>query len=879
MLPLRRQKEKKNYRKGIQPERETALIHVILLNKAFRVIVLLFLAATVIPIIVYLMVFSREIGPLEYDRNQVGTCGHLKSLHVSCGLKSISENFCLLRGCCFTRRDGCYHTLPSRHQYYNPSYITSNLTKELQPLRDVTPLGVAAISYLQLVIEPLSNDRARLYVWNPTTKQNPVYPEAIGNESTSYIYHIFQPVIYAEFRRRVDDSLLVITSRGPLIVAQNYLEWSFYLGTHILFGLGDLHLQPGFKTIILNNEANDAIPFILAYNATTEMFHGIYINAPYPVEVEITESYLVIVRAIFDTSFHIDVLCGPTIGNLMDQLMEQTEQNLHPLPNWFFGFHICDTNITRNLTDSVIEVLELLSSDFVTEQPFDTHCIREQLLWLGDDIKGLPSEVRSAISKMKWLGKSFIASMTAVLPADLKSAAYHMAKAKGLLMRHPTLEEPYIGRIGKTNVVYVDWVGSNQENLYEWSNQFMPNNLSADGYMVQANWMWDQSDGEKIPHSFPYISMDMINASKNIVPWFIRQSGTDGKASIFSHNFAASAQIDVIRKVLGNESFILSESSLFANVPISRRQVPSTWTELRNLVRRTMGQSISGIYFSSANICGDGETWTEELCIRWYQFASLSPFYRVASAKAPTSFSKFAQSLLRASTERRYSLYLYIHTVVTERRPLLTPLFYEYPDLIALMDNLTHQALVGPSLLFAPVLLPGVQHINIFFPEVYYEIGGGQQLIANTWAELPVVETDAPLFIRAGHIVPIQHTKNVRSITVMQMKPIHLYVALGPLENGISTAIGKVQFDSEYKVTFNAAYTTSSEQTQLKLSSYSKLTCRTTTNLTIESVKIYGSGVSDVGVFTYSIKVGHNLCGGNLNLTEDLSFLNKRNSI
>uniref|UniRef100_A0A1B0CNX9 Uncharacterized protein n=1 Tax=Lutzomyia longipalpis TaxID=7200 RepID=A0A1B0CNX9_LUTLO len=528
------------------------------------------------------------------------------------------------------------------------------------------------------------------------------------------------------------------------------------------------------------------------------MFHGIYINAPYPVEVEITESYLVIVRAIFDTSFHIDVLCGPTIGNLMDQLMEQTEQNLHPLPNWFFGFHICDTNITRNLTDS----------------PFDTHCIREQLLWLGDDIKGLPSEYFQLISRVQLI----------IWP-----------KQKGLLMRHPTLEEPYIGRIGKTNVVYVDWVGSNQENLYEWSNQFMPNNLSADGYMVQANWMWDQSDGEKIPHSFPYISMDMINASKNIVPWFIRQSGTDGKASIFSHNFAASAQIDVIRKVLGNESFILSESSLFANVPISRRQVPSTWTELRNLVRRTMGQSISGIYFSSANICGDGETWTEELCIRWYQFASLSPFYRVASAKAPTSFSKFAQSLLRASTERRYSLYLYIHTVVTERRPLLTPLFYEYPDLIALMDNLTHQALVGPSLLFAPVLLPGVQHINIFFPEVYYEIGGGQQLIANTWAELPVVETDAPLFIRAGHIVPIQHTKNVRSITVMQMKPIHLYVALGPLENGISTAIGKVQFDSEYKVTFNAAYTTSSEQTQLKLSSYSKLTCRTTTNLTIES--------------------------------------------
>lgn len=45
---------------------------------------------------------------------------------------------------------------------------------ELQPLRQVTPLGVPALPRLQLAINPQTNARVRLYVWNPAIHGNPV---------------------------------------------------------------------------------------------------------------------------------------------------------------------------------------------------------------------------------------------------------------------------------------------------------------------------------------------------------------------------------------------------------------------------------------------------------------------------------------------------------------------------------------------------------------------------------------------------------------------------------------------------------------------------------------------------------------------------------
>lgn len=52
------------------------------------------------------------------------------------------------------------------------------------------------------------------------------------------------------------------------MVTLNYFEWSFYLGTDILIGLGSLRLMPGSKTI-LSTAQEPNLPFILAYGKFT----------------------------------------------------------------------------------------------------------------------------------------------------------------------------------------------------------------------------------------------------------------------------------------------------------------------------------------------------------------------------------------------------------------------------------------------------------------------------------------------------------------------------------------------------------------------------------------------------------------------------------
>ncbi|GAB0086331.1 P-type domain-containing protein [Sergentomyia squamirostris] len=689
------------------------------------------------------------------------------------------------------------------------------------------------------------------------------------NETTDYTFEFFQPVVYIEFRRKKDNSLLLTTSRGPLIAAENYLEWTFFLGSHHLFGLGELNLEPGFKSILLNNHLTNAVPFILAQNVTTKMFHGIYITSPYPVEIEITKSYLVIIRAIFDMSFQIDVLCGPTIDDMMNQLSEVTGLISKHYPAWQLGLHICDTNITRSLLDSINNVQKSLKIDMQVGNPFDSHCIREHLILLGDDEENVIKQINETIVILKEYKKKIMVHVATVLEAsEHNNPAYQVALEKGILMRSVSSEEPYLGRLGNRRVAYIDWVAGDRKFLKEWSRIFWPAKLNADAYMLQSNWMQDDSTNIKISSSFPYVSVDMIDASMNITPWIIRQSDTSGNASIYSHNLIASAQIEILRTIIPNNTFIISESSLFGNVPTIRRHVKSTWRELTLQVRRIMGQAISGIYFTSSNVCGDEEVISEDLCVRWYQFASLSPIYRVSLSKSPYKFSRLAQKLIKASTLRRYSLLSYFRTIIDTGRPLFTPMFYEYPYLVPEILNLSHQVLLGSSLLFAPVLLPKVYSIIIFFPEVYYEIEGGQKLDGNKWIELSVVEADAPLFIRGGHIIPIYNTTNSLSISDVAINSVNLYVALVKSDaNGEMSATGEILVDEHQRITLTAVLI----MQKLHLSSTPQLVCSDGDMFTIDRLKVYGLSGSNVGIHVIYQDVNQNICQIELNFTMQIS--------
>lgn len=84
-------------------------------------------------------------------------------------------------------------------------------------------------------------------------------------ESLAYFYQVSSDsVFYISVHRKTDHKLLLSTHRSAFVVTLNYFEWSFYLGTDILIGFGNLRLMPGSRTILSTGQQAH-LPFILAY--------------------------------------------------------------------------------------------------------------------------------------------------------------------------------------------------------------------------------------------------------------------------------------------------------------------------------------------------------------------------------------------------------------------------------------------------------------------------------------------------------------------------------------------------------------------------------------------------------------------------------------
>jgi hypothetical protein len=69
------------------------------------------------------------------------------------------------------------------------------------------------------------------------------------------------------------------------------------------------------------------------------------------------------------------------------------------------------------------------------------------------------------------------------------------------------------------------------------------------------------------------------------------------------------------------------------------------------LVEFTVSAAMAGLPLVSAPVCGDvdNSTMDEELCVRWYQFASLSPGpFWVDMDRGPARFSKTAENLMNS---------------------------------------------------------------------------------------------------------------------------------------------------------------------------------------------------------------------------------------
>ncbi|KII72254.1 Neutral alpha-glucosidase AB [Thelohanellus kitauei] len=231
----------------------------------------------------------------------------------------------------------------------------------------------------------------------------------------------------------------------------------------------------------------------------------------------------------------------------------------------------------------------------------------------------------------------------------------------------------------------------------------------------------------------------------------------------------------------------------------------ASWDHLKITIPMLLSLSIAGIPFVGADVAGFFKDPEPELFVRWYQAASMQPFFRAhahieTKRREPWSYGSPTTELVRDQILRRYRYLPYLYTLFYEAHhsgtPVMRPLWYEFPkDPHAL--QIEDSYMLGPALLIKPIVTQGDRHIDVYFPSEkpsaivwfapfnnkFYKSGSSYSIEMHSMSDLP-------MFQKAGTIVPTWERQR-RTSSKMHDDPLTLHVVVD--EN--DTASGTLYLD------------------------------------------------------------------------------------
>jgi alpha-glucosidase len=190
---------------------------------------------------------------------------------------------------------------------------------------------------------------------------------------------------------------------------------------------------------------------------------------------------------------------------------------------------------------------------------------------------------------------------------------------------------------------------------------------------------------------------------------------------------------------------------------------PSRWETLRETVPMLLNLGLSGVTFAGSDVGGYGGDATAELFARWMQVGGFSPFFRghcqtTGNRQEPWAFGVEVEDISRAVIQERYELMPYLYSLFRQASltgtPVLRPLVYEFQT-DEQSRTIGDEVLLGPSILYAPVLREGATTRTVYLPPGrWYESYSGKVIEGPKTFDQPVFLGARPTFVREGAIVP-----------------------------------------------------------------------------------------------------------------------------
>ena len=496
-----------------------------------------------------------------------------------------------------------------------------------------------------------------------------------------------------------------------------------------------------------------SFPVFIVHNA--EASYGIFVDSPEFTTFDFTQDDAYEFTAPADALTYY-LLPGPALPDILRQYTDLTGRM--PLPAlWALGYHQCRWSYPTDA--EVRRVAAKLRSQLI---PADS-------VWCDIDYmdgfrvftwnnKAFPDPKKLTAN----LGRQGFRVVTIVDPGvkvDEQYRVYAEGRAGRHFIRQPDGEE-YNGNVWPGLSALPDfhqaetrewWAGLVQRWLTEnglaglWNDMNEPASTDVNGKLMEA-----LHAGGHLPHA----------AARNTYALQMARATCEGMRA---HN-------------PDSRPFLLTRAAFSGAQTVAALWAgdnSSLWEHLAASLPMLMNLGLSGMPLVGADIGGFNGDAHGELLARWTQAGAFYPFCRNHSAagtraQEPWAFGPEVEAICRRYIELRYQLlpyfYQLFHQAAETGAPVMRPLVWHYPQDPATF-NLNDQFMVGPDLLVAPVIAPGVEARSVYLPEgPWYRWGHGQTTPlrgpGHIVASAPLEEL--PLFVRGGAILPMwnlaQHT-------------------------------------------------------------------------------------------------------------------------
>eukprot|EP00884_Botryococcus_braunii_P001446 jgi/Botrbrau1/11301/Bobra.0038s0064.1 len=261
---------------------------------------------------------------------------------------------------------------------------------------------------------------------------------------------------------------------------------------------------------------------------------------------------------------------------------------------------------------------------------------------------------------------------------------------------------------------------------------------------------------------------DRVPLNYHTVPvtaWHLDDISAYDAHNLYGHSMSR-VSFRSVSKLIKKRTFILSRSTFVGSGAYTAHwtgDIKSSWEGLRSSIPDIMTNSLAGIPFMGADICGFNDYATEELCARWIAAGAFYPLARDHHADGYQELYRWEKVAKagKAAIEQRYALLPYLYTTLfystVTGNPIMRPLFFAAPaDEVA--RNSSYQWMFGDGLMAAPLIEAGTDTFKAYFPQgTWYNLRTHARLVSKGNVETVkqgIVEP-ANAYVAGGHIIPM----------------------------------------------------------------------------------------------------------------------------